>query len=182
MSSLAPVFAVAVSLLAPSLAAADELAPLATVTTTTPSAPAAADRARDRGYLGVAGTIAGPLFEEDATIGVEAAIRIARSPFLVRAALGHGGRSQGLFEPQATLETARLGIEADACDSDRLVCGFVGGDVGVGYAVWDDMETDVTPIALGRLGVDIGGDYVRVRVAGELGTTAGGSVALAHRF
>jgi len=152
-----------------------------------------ADDARvdDHGYVATSWAI---LFTAaDAATGVlglEGAYRLApKRPFLLRAFLGRGTGADGGEDTRTTLYHARVGIEVDSCTPGRGACVFAGGDAGWRLSETstrgpDAMTSDTSgSVYVGRLGVDLGGDYLRVRIETELTSDGGGiQLALMHRF
>src|SRR5262249_49143441 len=103
------------------------------------------------------------------------------------------------IQDQGRFLEARGGIEL-SCGQRRAVCGFFGVDVG-GELQTRRGDSDADPlsgvVAVPRMGLDLGGDMLRLRASGDgrwfryqarqdaVASTAGGggvSLALALRF
>jgi hypothetical protein len=134
----------------------------------------------------------------NADLFLEGAMRVATTPIWVHGLIGTGAETQ--WRDQGQFLEARGGIEV-SCSVRRIVCGFFGVDVGgeVQQRTGDGQQDKLTGvIAVPRMGLDLGGDIVRLRasvdgrwfryhVSGsdDLSETAGGggvSLALALRF
>jgi hypothetical protein len=123
-------------------------------------------------------------------------MRVATTPIWVHGLIGTG--AEKLIADQGQFVEARGGVEL-SCMQRRAICGFFGIDVGgqMEGRKGDGGEMRGV-IAVPRMGIDMGGDYVRVRASldgrwfryhtpgdDDLASTAGGAgvtVALALRF
>jgi hypothetical protein len=89
---------------------------------------------------------------------------------------GHGELSAGPAgddQGSGSNSQARAGVEGRACFDGRVLCGVLGGDLGVQHGTWtrsDGMENEhVTALVLvPRIGVDAGGRNLRARLGIEL--------------
>ena len=152
-------------------------------------------RVRPPAYLAVGSSVSSDA-HTNVDVFVEGAMRVATTPIWVHALIGTG--AEKLIADQGQFVEARGGLEL-SCVQRRVVCGFFGIDVGgemEGRAGEGNEIRGV--IAVPRMGLDMGGDYLRVRASldgrwfryhssgdDDLGTTTGGagvSVALALRF
>jgi hypothetical protein len=133
----------------------------------------------------------------NADLFLEGGMRVATTPIWVHGLIGSGAETQ--IMGQGRFVEARGGIEL-SCGQRRAVCGFFGVDVGGELQTRkgdgdDDKLTGV--VAVPRMGLDLGGDMVRLRASVDgrwfryqsrqdsVSTTAGGggvSLALALRF
>lgn len=99
-------------------------------------------------------------------------------PLWLHARLAQGGMA-GIDE--ATMSSdfaeARLGLEARGCRLDGLLCAVGGLDVGYRHerlvAEFDAERADLVT-AIARLGLDLGGQHVRLRVSVESGVDRAG--------
>ena len=132
-----------------------------------------------------------------ADLFVEGAMRVATTPIWVHGLIGTGAETQ--ISDQDQFLEARGGFEL-SCATRRKVCGFFGIDVGgeIQSRRGDGPDTKLSGvIAVPRMGLDMGGDIVRVRASVDGrwfryrtkgddfdGTSGGGgvSLALALRF
>jgi hypothetical protein len=153
---------------------------------------------RPPAYVGVGSSVSSDA-HVNADLFVEGGMRVATTPIWVHGLVGSGAQTP--IEDQGRFLEARGGIEL-SCSHRSAVCGFFGIDVG------GELQTRQAPpggddgklsgiIAVPRMGLDLGGDIVRVRasfdgrwfryqsrnesVAGTSGG-AGVSLALALRF
>jgi len=133
----------------------------------------------------------------NADLFVEGGMRVATTPIWVHGLVGSGAQTQ--LQDQDRFLEARGGIEL-SCQRRTAVCGFFGIDVGGELQTRKNQSADEKLsgiIAVPRMGVDVGGDTLRVRASvdgrwfryqtkhDELGNTSGGagvSLALALRF
>jgi hypothetical protein len=133
----------------------------------------------------------------NADLFLEGAMRVATTPLWVHGLIGTGAETQ--INDQDQFLEARGGFEL-SCATRRKVCGFFGVDVGgeIQSRRGDGSDKQLSGVvAVPRMGLDMGGDIVRVRatvdgrwfryrVKGDDldGTSGGGgvSLALALRF
>ncbi len=133
----------------------------------------------------------------NADLFLEGGMRVATTPLWVHGLIGSGSETR--IQDQGRFLEARGGIEL-SCSHRIAVCGFFGIDVGGELQSRKDADHDATMsgiIAVPRMGLDMGGDVVRVRASVDgrwfryqtghdtIGTTSHGggvSLALALRF
>ena len=133
----------------------------------------------------------------NADLFLEGAMRVATTPLWIHGLVGTGAETQ--LQDQGEFLEARGGVEL-SCATRRAVCGFFGIDVGgeMQSRNGDGKGKLSGVIAVPRMGLDMGGDIVRVRASvdgrwfryhtkgtDDLDATAGGggvSLALALRF
>lgn len=152
-------------------------------------------RERPPAYLAV-GTSVSSDVHVNADLFLEGAMRVATTPIWVHGLIGTG--SETPIQDQGQFLEARGGVEL-SCGQRRVVCGFFGIDVGGELQRRDgDPDQLMGVIAVPRMGLDLGGDLLRVRASvdgrwfryhvgkgDDLSETAGGggvSLALALRF
>jgi hypothetical protein len=122
-----------------------------------------------------------------ATYSAEGAIRIPKTP-PARGFAGIGGGNNGGENTGTRSRDLRVGIEADACTSERGACAFIGTDVGWRFANTTFHDEEMTRDTSGsllvyRLGGDAGGDFIRMRLEIDVTSEAAGlQLALMHRF
>ncbi|HTJ45032.1 MAG TPA: hypothetical protein VL463_23150 [Kofleriaceae bacterium] len=128
---------------------------------------------------------------------LEGGMRVSTTPIWVHGLIGTGAETQ--VHGQGDFLEARGGFEV-SCGTRRIMCGFFAIDVGGEMQRRrGDKDEDALKgvVAVPRLGVDMGGDMVRLRASidgrwfryggkgdAESSTTGGGgfSLALALRF
>ncbi len=133
----------------------------------------------------------------NADLFLEGAMRVATTPIWVHGLIGTGAETQ--INDQDEFLEARGGFEL-SCATRRKVCGFFGIDVGgeIQSRRGDGPDRQLSGVvAVPRMGLDMGGDIVRVRASvdgrwfryrikgDDLDGTSGGggvSLALALRF
>jgi hypothetical protein len=155
------------------------------------------NRVRPPAYLAVGSSVSSDV-HTNVAVFVEGAMRVATTPIWVHGLIGTG--AEKLIADQGQFVEARGGVEL-SCVQRRAVCGFFGIDVGgqmEGGHKGDGNEMRGV-VAVPRMGLDMGGDYLRVRASldghwfryhsnndpDDIGTTSGGagvSLALALRF
>src|SRR5207245_7690173 len=85
-------------------------------------------------------------------------------------AIGRGGDDEG----GGGVGQLRAGLEARVCTDPGVLCLVGGLDLGYQYARWqrrsDELDTDTGKglVAVPRIGLDLGGDGIRFRLAFEL--------------
>jgi len=114
---------------------------------------------------------AAPVVGPNALLAVDGGYRLGSSPlwFHAVAAYGPAADDQGTGSD----EHLRVGVEARACRRDGLACAMVGLDAGAQQGVWrssdaDRTETVTSVVVVPRIGVDAGGEHIRVRAGLEL--------------
>jgi hypothetical protein len=143
----------------------------------------------DRGYgaMGISLLFSAP-DASIATYSAEGAIRIPKTPLLVRGFAGIGGGNNGGENTGTRIRDLRVGIEADTCTSERGACAFIGTDLGWRFANTTFHDEEMTRDTSGslhvyRLGGDAGGDFIRMRLEIDVTSEAAGlQLALMHRF
>jgi hypothetical protein len=153
-------------------------------------------RERPPAYLGFGSSVSTDV-HVNADLFVEGAMRVATTPIWIHGLVGTGAETQ--LEDQGQFLEARGGFEL-SCATRRKVCGFFGVDVGgeMQSRRGDAKDGSLSGVvAVPRMGLDMGGDIVRVRASvdgrwfryhtggDDLDATAGGagvSLALALRF
>jgi hypothetical protein len=92
--------------------------------------------------------------------------------------LGQAGDAEG---SGSHLEV-RAGVEHQRCSSSGAVCHLVGLDIGFQASTWEKenmRERHNGPLIAPRLGLDLGGDHLRLRLAIEArgyASSAGGAI------
>jgi hypothetical protein len=136
----------------PSVAAADEV-----------SAPPAAPSATYVSALTAASVDQFIAFDAGAELGTRLAGAWWGHGSLRLGQAGDAEGSGGHFE-------VRVGAEHQACNASGAVCRVVGLDLGFQASTWEkeDMhEKHNGPLVAPRLGLDVGGDHLRLRLALE---------------
>ena len=139
------------------------------------------------------GVTAGAFVGLYAAFTVEAGRRLGTTPLWVHGMLVDG-ETGGIDEPSTTGRQlqARAGIEARGCVAMQL-CAIAGVDAAVAHGDYmaeydydNGNRTDV--LAIGRVGLDVGGEHLRLRPGIELGSGVRGieqfalTGALAYQF
>jgi len=154
------------------------------------------DQQRPPAYLGV-GTSVSHDAHTNADVFLEGGMRVATTLLWVHGLVGTGSETQ--IGAQDKFIEARGGLEI-SCGTKRGVCGFFGFDVG---GQLETRKTDSSGdhlqglVAVPRIGLDVGGDTVRLRASfdgrwfrysskhdprGGTSAGAGVTVALGFRF
>jgi hypothetical protein len=112
-----------------------------------------------------------------------------RRILLVRGVVGYGGGSDEGADTSRRTRDLRVGIEADTCTSGRGACAFLGVDFGWRFMTTTDYNDEVMRdtshwLRVHRVGVDAGGDFIRVRAEFQIAAPGAGGIqlALVHRF
>ena len=154
-------------------------------------------RERLPAFLALGSSVSTDSHRTNADLFLEGAMRVATTPIWVHGLIGTGAETQ--INDQDRFLEARGGFEL-SCATRRTVCGFFGIDVGgeIQSRRSDGGDTTLSGVvAVPRMGLDMGGDIVRVRASvdgrwfryrtkgDDLDGTSGGggvSLALALRF
>ena len=146
-------------------------------------------RTTDRGFVGGGYEVLMDAADSGAGLGyVEGAYRLPESALSLHGLVAGGTHDDGGSDSHGPVFHARVGLELDSCMDDRMVCEFIGFDIGYQLSRATSRDTGMTTdtshdLALGRIGFDAGNNILRYRMALEIGDGAVGvQLALAHRF
>jgi hypothetical protein len=152
-----------------------------------PAAPSPDASPRHHAYLGMGFALGvDAVFHADLTI--EGGVRFGQSPLLLHGLSSVGSSTD--FEGSGAYYQARAGLEYQLCSAGGGACLLGGVDVGAQRWTWRKEgradEDHLALLVVPRVGLDVGGDQLRVRAAAEAGYPGlgglGVSLGLAWRF
>jgi hypothetical protein len=120
---------------------------------------------------------AAPVAGLNALVAVQGGYRLWHGLWLHgEAGYGHAQDDQG----GGNNMELHAGLESRPCIARGIVCAVVGADLGYAHGAWvsdraqDQMESVTALVAVPHLGLDLGGDHVRVRLGIEADVTLAG--------
>ena len=104
---------------------------------------------------------------------IEAGVRLGSGPLWAHGMILSGGAGEiDEANTTGTILQVRGGVEARTCSASRIACASAGIDVGYSHAQvmaedWTDKWSG--GMLIPRVGLDVGGDHLRVRPGVEVG-------------